>query len=112
MREEALTRAQTGQSLTNWPAIFDHFTAAGIPEADIVPRVNVLTYRAWQAKGRQVRKGERGCKVITCIPIDSQEKDKATGKEITVTKLRPWNATVFHVSHTDETKGAPNDFPL
>lgn len=105
LRQEALTRAQTGQSLANWPEIFRHFMAAGIPEADILPRVNVLTYRAWQAKGRQVRRGEKGCKVITCIPIDSEEKDKTTGKEKTVTKFRPWRASVFHLSQTDAMEG-------
>jgi hypothetical protein len=105
MREEALTRATTGQSLANWPEIFRYFTAAGIPEADILPRVNVLTYRAWQAKGRQVRKGEKGCKVITCIPVERKEKDKKTGEEIIVTTTRPWGTTVFHVSQTDAIEG-------
>ncbi|MCH8969537.1 MAG: DUF1738 domain-containing protein [Planctomycetes bacterium] len=100
-----MTRAQTGQSLTNWPEIFRHFLAAGIPESDILPRVNVLTYRAFQAIGRQVRKGEKGCKVITCIPIDKKEKDKKTGEEKIVTTLRPWGATVFHVSQTDPMEG-------
>ena len=105
MRQEALTRAQTGQSLANWPEIFRYFLAAGIPEVDILPRQNILTYRAWQAKGRQVRKGEKGCKVITCIPIDKKETDKKTGEEIIVTSLRPWGATVFNVSQTDPMKG-------
>ena len=104
MRQEALTRAQTGQSLVNWPEIFRHFTAAGIPEADILPRQNILTYRAFQAIGRQVRKGEKGCKVITCISVDKKEKDKKTGEEIIVTTTRPWGATVFHILQTDPMK--------
>ena len=52
---EALSRAQSGQSLTNFPTILEGFMARGIAEAEILPRVNVFTYRAWKAKGRQVR---------------------------------------------------------
>lgn len=105
MRQEALTRATSGQSLANWPEIFRHFMAAGIPEADILPRVNVLTYRALQAKGRQVRRGEKGCKVIACMATDHEETDDATGEKKTVTKLRPWSAAVFHRSQTDPVEG-------
>ena len=91
---EALSRAQSGNSLTNFPAIFAGFGERGIPAADIQPRVNVLTYNAWRAKGRQVRRGEKGVKVITFVPVT----DKDTG---TVTGKRPWTSTVFHVSQTD-----------
>ena len=52
MQQEALSRAIGGQSLTNWPAIIHGFAARGIPEHEIRPRENVLTYRAWQALGR------------------------------------------------------------
>lgn len=48
-RAEALTRACTGQTLSNYPAIFQGFTAIGIPEQDIRPRENVFTYEAWKA---------------------------------------------------------------
>ncbi len=41
-REEALTRAISGQSLSNFPAIYLGFAAKGIPEADIKPRENVF----------------------------------------------------------------------
>jgi hypothetical protein len=62
MQNEALTRASSRQSLSNWPAIFAGFMAKGIPETDIKPRENVFTYHAWQALGRQVRRGEHGVK--------------------------------------------------
>src|SRR4051812_43121020 len=75
LEAEALSRATSGQSLTNWPAIFSGFTAKGIPENDILPRVNVLTYHAWRAKGRQVRRGEHGVKVTTWV----SPRDKAEG---------------------------------
>ena len=101
LQAEALSRATSGQSLTNWPAIFAGFTAKGIPEADILPRVNVLTYHAWRAKGRQVRRGEHGVKVTTWIsPKDKAEGSADDGKKTRPTKM-PWCATVFHESQTD-----------
>jgi hypothetical protein len=106
MQQEALTRAVSGQALTNWPSIFAGFTAKGIPEADIRPRENVFTYNAWRALGRQVRRGEHGVKVVTFITarakdgtgsndVDGTEQPKGGGAR------RPWTATVFHVSQTD-----------
>ncbi|KKL91507.1 hypothetical protein LCGC14_1893970 [marine sediment metagenome] len=97
--QEALTRATSGQSLTNWPDIIRGFTAKGIPEADILPRVNVFTFAAWRAAGRHVRKGEHGVNVITWIPLPDKE-DKKTG-EIKPGGKCPRSATVFHVSQTD-----------
>jgi hypothetical protein len=110
IQQEALSRAATGQSLGNWPAILAGFAAKGIPEADIRPRENVFTYHAWRALGRQVRRGEHGVKVVTFVTVDRKaEPDagdpgagparrKADGR-------RPWSATVFHVSQTDPAKG-------
>lgn len=93
LNNEALNRAETGQSFTNYPAILQGFIAKGLSEADILPRVNVFTYHAWQAKGRQVRRGEKGVKVFTFIVTE----DKDTGE----TRKLPHNSTVFHVSQTD-----------
>ena len=97
----ALSRATGNQSVSNWPAIFAGFTAKGIPEADIRPRENVLTYWAWRALGRQVRRGEHGVKITTFVSTKAREgtgNPDATGKGRT---SRPWCATVFHVSQTD-----------
>ena len=91
---EALQRATQSNAMSNYPAIFEGFMEKGIAADDIKPRVNVFTYRAWQAKGRQVRKGEKGVKVCTWIP----KKDKETGK---VMGKFPRTATVFHISQTD-----------
>ena len=52
LAEDAYTRATTGQSLTNYPTIFEEFIALGIPIDDIRPRENVLTFHAWKAVGR------------------------------------------------------------
>ena len=43
IQEQALTRAETGQSFANYPTIFEGFMSKGIPETDILPRENVFT---------------------------------------------------------------------
>ena len=102
-RQEALTRAVSGQSLTNFPAIFQGFAAKGIPECEIKPRENVFTFDAWKALGRVVRRGEHGVKVVTFIESRSKETDADTGERKVI--RRPWTTTVFHVSQTEALKG-------
>lgn len=102
-RQEALTRAVSGQSFSNFPAIFQGFAAKGIPEAEIKPRENVFTFDAWKALGRYVRKGEHGVKVVTFIETLSKETDPDTGERKLI--RRPWTTTVFHVSQTEPIKG-------
>lgn len=92
LNHEALNRAKSNTSTANYTAIIEGFGERGIK--DIRPRENVLTYRAWQAQGRQVRKGEKGVKVTTWIPM-GKEDDK--GKRA----LRPKTTTVFHIDQTD-----------
>jgi antirestriction protein ArdC len=72
----------------------------GIPEHEILPRVNVFVYKAWQAKGRQVRKGEKGVRITTWITM-GPKKDDPKGK----TARRPQSTSVFHVSQTDPITG-------
>ena len=98
---EALARAQSGQSLVNYPGIFDGFTAKGIPADQILPRENVFTYGAWLALGRQVRKGEHGVKVVTRIVQTKEKTDPETGEVQVKAWSRPWTGTVFHISQTD-----------
>ena len=103
---EALSRALTGQSWSNFPAIIQGFTARGIPEEQILPRENVFTYQAWRALGRQVRRGERGVRVITYIQRDEKTEDSETGEVKIRTYSVPRSVSVFHISQTDERKGA------
>ena len=100
-RQEALTRAVSGQSYSNFPAIFQGFAAKGIPESEIRPRENVFTFDAWKALGRVVRRGEHGVRV--CTFIETVREDKETGEK-TVSR-RPWSSTVFHVSQTEPLNG-------
>jgi hypothetical protein len=102
-RQEALTRAVSGQSLTNFPAIFQGFLTKGIAESEIKPRENVFTFDAWKALGRVVRRGEHGVKVVTFIESRSKEIDADTGERKVI--RRPWTTTVFHVSQTEALKG-------
>ncbi len=99
MRQESLMRARCGQSMANYPAIFAGFTAMGIPESEIDPRENVLTYNAWIAAGRQVRKGQHGVKLHTWV---NATKEVSRGGSVTKEDYRFCrSATVFHVSQTD-----------
>jgi hypothetical protein len=109
IQQEALSRAVSGQALTNWPAIIAGFMAKGIPEHQIRPRENVFTYHAWRALGRQVRRGEHGVKVLTYVSVpDKDAKDGVATNDLDGADKpkrggyrRPWTATVFHVSQTD-----------
>jgi hypothetical protein len=62
----ALHRAEYGESTLNTDTIIAGFTAKGIQIDDIVPRVNVLTFHAWRALGRRIKKGEHGVKICVC----------------------------------------------
>lgn len=107
--DEALTRATCGQSTANWGPIIQGFMDRGIPADEINPRVNVLTFHAWKALGRHVRKGEHGVKVTTWIPIDETKRERASREDAesrgeTIKSrphCRPRTATVFHISQTD-----------
>lgn len=99
IQSEALSRAVSGHSTRNYMAIVRGFAAQGISEDDITPRVNVFTYQAWKAKGRQVRKGQHGIKVCTFISMEY--KVKKDGEEVIKTSSRPRMTTVFHVSQTE-----------
>jgi hypothetical protein len=104
---ESLKRAVSGQSFSNFPAIFAGFVAKGIPESEIKPRENVFTFEAWKALGRVVRRGEHGVKVATFIERQSKETDPDTGERKII--RRPWTTTVFHISQTEPLKGVRRD---
>lgn len=104
LQAEALSRAVSGQSETNYGPIVLGFMARGIPEAEIQPRVNVFTFHAWQALGRTVRKGEKSVKVTTFRPV-GDKVDPATGRVVRKGGRMPWTAYVFHVSQTEPIAG-------
>lgn len=72
---------------------------ANLPDVDpsrIVPRVNLLTYNAWNAYGLNVEKGE---KAAARVPSFGTVTDPETGKEKTVPR-KP--AALFHITQTVE----------
>jgi len=99
MQQQALSNARNGQSLGNYATVIRGFMDKGIPEADIVPRVNVLTFHAWKALGRSVRKGEHGVSVCTFIPVAGKVSPDGTQS---ASRRVPRAVTVFHVSQTQE----------
>ena len=100
IQAEALSKAVGGQSKMNYSAIYMEFIARGIPADDIQPRVNIFTYNAWKALGRQVKRGEHGVQIVTWIPTTDIDKD-ASGNEVVKQGKRPRTTTVFHISQTD-----------
>ena len=99
--QEALHRATSSASTSNYSNIFAGFAEKGI--SDVRPRENVFTYNAWRALGRQVRKGEHGVKVLTFIEAKEKDKQDPTTGQVKQGRgyRRPWSTTVFHVSQTD-----------
>ncbi len=95
-RAESLSRAQAGLSTANYAAILDGFADRGIHDAE--PRVNVFTYNAWQALGRQVQKGQKGVKIHTWITCHAKETDTDGERE---TYKRRKTVAVFHISQTE-----------
>ena len=102
--QEALDRARNGESVANYPAIYSGFLEKGIPESEILPRVNVLTYHAWRAKGRQVKRGEHGVRVVTYIET-AEKRDQESGEITRKASKFPKGTTVFHITQTKEIEG-------
>jgi hypothetical protein len=94
--EAALARIATSTSTANFATIIAAFKERGIPEDNILPRQNVLTFKAWKAVGRVVRKGEHGVCINVAI-IKDVMKDGVAAKVMQGTK----RVYVFHESQTD-----------
>jgi len=105
LQSEALDRARNGESVSNYPTIYSGFMEKGIPEAEIRPRENVLTYHAWRAVNRQVKRGEHGVRVVTYVPIPPK-KDEETGEIEHLGGNKRKTAVVFHISQTEPIGGA------
>lgn len=96
-RTAALGRAQAGLSTANYAAILDGFADRGIYDAE--PRVNVFSYNAWQALGRQVQKGQKGVKITTWIACKTKDPNPETGKRDKYKRRK--TVAVFHISQTE-----------
>lgn len=90
---QSLKRIQESTSEANVPFVIAAFANRGIAVEDIKPKENVLTFNAWKALGRYVKKGEKGVKITT---MREEKDDKGT-----VTRRYPMTACVFHLSQTE-----------
>ena len=61
------------------------------------PRTDVLTFAAWRAVGRTVRKGEHGYP----LTVYSKPPSIDDGEKAEKSKCKRYTAYVFHVSQTD-----------
>ena len=93
--QESFGRATGGQALTNYPAIFQGFKEKGIAESEIKPRENVLTFWAWKAIGRRVKKGEHGVRITTFVAAKGRSEDGESAYRF------PRGVTVFHITQTE-----------
>jgi hypothetical protein len=83
--QATVDKAQRGMSIHNDTLVIAAFQERGI---EATPRVDVFTFNAWLAKGRVVRKGQKGVKIVTFF-------EKPDGSKVSR------SVTVFHVSQTD-----------
>ncbi|MFG8764988.1 ArdC-like ssDNA-binding domain-containing protein [Pseudomonas aeruginosa] len=105
VRKQALANALADKSAANYETIIEGFMDKGIEPEDIIPRVNVFTYNAWQELGRQVRKGEKGVKIVSMVPVRARTDGDEEGAPVVdgdgKPRMRSVSATVFHISQTD-----------
>lgn len=90
MQREALDRASNPRNIINMQMVIEAAAARGW---DAEPGMNVLTFNAWKAKGRYVRKGEKAlCKLPTMF---TKTDDNGETKKIFA------SAAVFHINQTE-----------
>ena len=107
--QDALARIENSQSVANYGHVIAAFQKRGIPAEEIHPKENVFTFTEWPAKGRHVRKGEKGVSVVTWIPTKSKQSDE-NGEPIM--RTRPVRSSLFHISQTDPNNDRPSQAPL
>lgn len=101
--QEALAQIRANPSTANFETVYEAFMERGLEFDEIEPKENVLTYRAWQALGRQVRKGEKGVQIKTIIRRTKKGADPEDEDSQYAFVRR---TTVFHISQTDEMASA------
>lgn len=105
---EALRSSQTWADYLRFCASFHRYSFSNLllilmqsPEA-----CHVAGYRAWQAKGRQVRKGERGIRILGTGTVKvSAEQDEETGEVVEGRRRVFFPVSVFDIAQTDVMEG-------
>jgi hypothetical protein len=103
--QEALQRIQSMQMCQNDVIVIQAFADAGIPAEDITPRLNVLTFKAWKAAGRQVAKGAKSLGITVWIPMKGKKSAGAASENGGDGKkprggMRPKLTRLFHECQT------------
>lgn len=99
---EALERGRRYRVGGNDLRVITEFQGRGMNPHDIEtfgPDQNVWTYDAWQALGRQVRKGEKSVRITVYGSYESKERNEKTGEPI-IKSCRS-TACLFHITQTD-----------
>ena len=78
--------------------IIAYFTALGIAEADIIPKVTVKTFNQWLKDGRVVSKGQHG---VSMVAYPKQTVTDPKTRQ-TKTSSHPIFYRLFHQSQTEE----------
>lgn len=105
---EALRNSDTWAAYLRFCASFHRYSCSNLllifmqnPEAS-----RVAGYRAWQAKGRQVRKGERGLRILGTGTVKAgEEEDEATGEVIEGRRRVFFPVSVFDIGQTEVMEG-------
>jgi antirestriction protein ArdC len=95
MQRAALERARNPRLGPNIARVLAECAERGFVDPPPVPGRTVLTFTAWRALGRTVRRGERGIRIPVVIPTPNDPETGEPGRRIIHT------AAVFHVSQTD-----------
>ena len=69
------------------------------------------TYRQWQNRGCQVRKGEKGSLVVFYKELEFEDQDAGTGMTSTETRLMAQASTVFNAEQGDGYEREPLPMP-
>uniref|UniRef100_A0A6M3ITI8 N-terminal domain-containing protein n=1 Tax=viral metagenome TaxID=1070528 RepID=A0A6M3ITI8_9ZZZZ len=103
--QQALARIKAGaRPSSNWNLIFTELQARGIPVEEIKPFENVLTFKAWLALGRVVKKGEHGVNIPVSLKDNSPDSQQTDDDPEHINRKRWVTAQVFHISQTKEIK--------
>lgn len=95
MQRAALERARAPRFGPNLGIVLAECARRGFLDPPPVPGRTVLTFNAWRALGRTVRRGEHGIRIPVVIPTAHDPETGEPGRRIIKT------AAVFHVSQTD-----------
>ncbi len=107
---QALERITSGFSKNDIAVVF-HFAGVGVDPDDIEPRENVLTFKAWKAKGRKVAKSAISQRITVWVPKSRKAGESDDSKDKSQSCF-PKTTCVFHESQTltaDAPKGARPD---